>query len=205
MTEFSVRTEREDERRRVEDLTRDAFWDVFKPGCDEHYILHHLRFSPDFVKELNCVATDGAEIAGHVAYSRAVLEHADGARTPLVIIAPLSVRPDYQKRGVGSALMRFTLKKACELGYAGVVLFGWPEYYPRFGFVPAKRFGITDEEGNSPDSFQALECQKGALKPGILRVSSVFFDVPPEKVAAFDATFKPREKHVLPSQLFKAE
>lgn len=203
MRELLIREERKDERRRVEELTRDAFWDVFKPGCDEHYILHNFRSSPDFIGELSCVATDGGELVGHVAYSRAVLEHENGTRTHLVLAGPLSVRPDRQRQGAGSALMRFTLEKARRLGYVGAALYGWPDYYPRFGFVPAKRFGITDEEGNSPDSLQVAEFRAGALNPGILRISPVFFDVPSQKVAAFDATFPPREKHVLPTQLFK--
>ena len=202
-SDLIFRRETESDRRAVEELTRDAFWDVFKPGCDEHYLLHIFRGHPDFIDELNTVAVRDGEIVGHIAYSRAAIVQPDGTRFPLVMFGPLSVRPGVQKTGVGSALLRYTLVRARDLGFAAVAVCGHPDYYPRFGFRPARAFGITDQEGQSPDYLMALELREGALEnvSGVLAESPVFFSLSPEEVDAFDATFPPREKHVLDTQL----
>ena len=202
-SDLIFRREAESDRRAVEELTRDAFWDVFKPGCDEHYLLHIFRGHPDFIDELNTVAVRDGEIVGHIAYSRAAIVQPDGTRFPLVMFGPLSVRPGVQKTGVGSALLRYTLARARGLGFAAVAVCGHPDYYPRFGFRPARAFGITDQEGQSPDYLMALELREGALEnvSGVLAESPVFFSLSPEEVDAFAATFPPREKHVLDTQL----
>ena len=135
-------------------------------------------------------------------YSRAAIVQPDGTRFPIVIFGPLSVHPDYQRQGVGAALVRHSLEQAKALGVAGVALTGSPEYYPRFGFRPGRDFGITDAEGNSSDYLMALPLAADTLPAGVLTESEVFFSITPEDVEAFDASFPPREKHRLPGQLF---
>lgn len=200
---YTFRPEQENDYRTVEILTRDAFWDVFKPGCDEHYLLHNLRRHPDFVAELDYVALDGNDLVGHIAYSRARVDHPDGTQTPVLTFGPVSVRPDYQKQGVGSALIRFTLDKARSACFLGVIVCGWPDYYPRFGFLPARKAGITDPEGNSDEALQILEFVPGSLKPGVFHACEAFYALTPEGLKAFETGFEPREKHILPTQLFK--
>lgn len=156
MNNVLIRPEQPGDYRTVEELTRDAFWDVYKPGCDEHLVAHRLRSHPDFIPELDFVALDGERIVGNIMYSRAAIVQPDGTRFPIVIFGPLSVHPDYQRRGVGSALVRHSLEQAREMGFAGVALTGSPDYYPRFGFRPGRDFGITDAEGNSSDYLMAL-------------------------------------------------
>ncbi|WNX84177.1 N-acetyltransferase [Agathobaculum sp. NTUH-O15-33] len=202
MNDLTIRPERPADERAVDALTRDAFWDVFRPGCVEHYILHQLRKHPDFIPELSLVAEQNGGIVGHIAYSRAAIVQENGTEFPLILFGPLSVRPDRQKSGVGAALIRHSLALAGELGYPAVAVCGWPDYYPRFGFQRARVFGITDAEGQSPDPLMALELQSGALAgvSGVLRESEAYFDTPPAAIDAFDATFPPRDKHVLPGQ-----
>ena len=175
---------------------------MYKPGCDEHLVAHRLRTHPDFVPELDFVALDGDRIVGNIMYSRAAIVQPDGTRFPIVIFGPLSVHPDCQRRGVGSALVRHSLEKAKEMGFAGAALTGSPEYYPRFGFRPGRDFGITDAEGNSSDYLMAMPLAADALPAGTLSESEVFYSITPADVEAFDASFPPREKHRLPGQLF---
>ena len=202
MNNIVIRPEQPSDHRTVEELTRDAFWDVYKPGCDEHLVAHRLRSHPDFVPELDFVALDGDRIVGNIMYSRAAIVQPDGTRFPIVIFGPLSVHPDYQRRGVGSALVRHSLEQARERGFAGVALTGSPDYYPRFGFRPGRDFGITDAEGNSSDYLMAMPLAADTLPAGVLTESEVFFSITPADVEAFDASFPPREKHRLPGQLF---
>lgn len=202
MVDFTIRRERPEDEHAVEALTRDAFWDVFRPGCVEHYILHQLRRHPDFIPELDLVAEQDGEMIGHIAYSRAAVVQADGTEFPLVLFGPLSVRPDRQRSGIGSALVRDSLAQAKRLGFSAVAVCGWPEYYPRFGFQRARDYGITDANGQSPDALMVLSLQPGALQgvSGMLRESGAYFDTPPDALEAFDAAFPHREKHVRPGQ-----
>ena len=202
MNNVLIRLEQPGDYRTVEALTRDAFWDVYKPGCGEHLVAHRLRTHPDFAPELDSVALDGDRIVGNIMYSRAAIVQPDGTRFPIVIFGPLSVHPDCQRRGIGSALVRHSLEKAKELGFAGAALTGSPDYYPRFGFRPGRDFGIRGAEGDSPDHLVALPPAAGTLPAGVLTESEVFFSITPEDVEAFDASFPPREKHRLPGQLF---
>ena len=124
MNDLTIRPERPADERAVDALTRDAFWDVFRPGCVEHYILHQLRKHPDFIPELSLVAEQNGGIVGHIAYSRAAIVQENGTEFPLILFGPLSVRPDRQKSGVGAALIRHSLALAGELGYPAVAVCG---------------------------------------------------------------------------------
>ena len=142
------------------------------------------------------------QIVGSILYSRAAIVRPDGTRFPIIVLAPLGVRPDYQRSDVGAALVRHSLEKAKQLGFAGAALTGVPDYYPRFGFRPGRDFGITDAEGNSPDYLMAMPLAEDTLPAGVLTESEAFFSITPADVEAFDASFPPREKHRLPGQLF---
>ena len=199
---LKIRNEQEADYKEVEAVTRKAFYNMYVPGCMEHYLVHIMRGHEDFIPELDFVALSGDKIIGNIMYSRAAIVQPDGTRFPIVIFGPLSVHPDYQRQGVGAALVRHSLEQAKALGVAGVALTGSPEYYPRFGFRPGRDFGITDAEGNSSDYLMALPLAADTLPAGVLTESEVFFSITPEDVEAFDASFPPREKHRLPGQLF---
>lgn len=199
---YQIRLETAKDHRTVEHLTREAFWDVYHPGCSEHLILHRMREVPAFVPELDFVAVMGEEIVGHIAYTKGAVVSPTGERTEALIFGPLSVRPDQQGRGVGSLLVRHSLKRAAGLGYKGVFIFGNPGYYGRFGFQNAERFGVTTREGENFDAFMGLELFPGGLKG----VAGKFYEDPvftvsEEDVAAFDRGFPFKEKHVTDTQL----
>lgn len=163
-----VRLEEEKDQQRVEELTRAAFWREERIakigiGSNEHYMVHSLRLK-DGIKELNFVAEVDGKVVGHVIYSKAYIEEPNGNQVAVLNFGPLSVEPEYQKQGIGSALMKYSIARAKELGYGAILFFGHPTYYPRFGFVEAKEFGITTEWGDNFPAFMAMELVEGYLE-----------------------------------------
>lgn len=158
----NIRLETKEDYREVEELTREAFWDVYKPGCDEHLMVHQLRNSDGFVKDLDYIACIDDKIVGSIIYTEARIINEDHTYTVLCM-GPLSVHPDYQKKGIAAKLMNHTIAKAKEMGYRGIILFGSTNYYPRFGFIPADNYGITTSTGDNFDAFMALELHEGSL------------------------------------------
>lgn len=162
------------------------------PRCDEHLLVHRLRRSEAFVPELSVVAELDGVIVGHVVYSRARVVGPDGTRAVLTF-GPLSVAARCQGTGVGSALMRHTLAEATRLEHRAVVVYGHPDYYPRFGFARAGDVGITAPGGATFDALMALPLRDGGLDGihGEFHEDDAF-RLEPSDVAAFDATFPPR-------------
>lgn len=198
---FLMRLEEERDFEKVEYLTREAFWDVYVPGCNEHLLVHKIRKVPAFVKELSYVACDNEKIVGNIIYSRARVVNEAGFEYEVLCMGPLSVLPAYQRRGVGSRLLQKTLDKAKELGYKAVITFGNPDYYSRFGFNNAQQFMIQTSSGENFDAFMALELQEGALNG----VSGKFyedkvFQIEEEELEAFEKRFPYREKHTTETQ-----
>ena len=142
-----IRPEQAADYRAVEELTREAFWNVNVRGCDEHFLAHRLRSHADFIAELDFVAVIDDTITGNIMYTKAKVISADGMEHPVLTFGPLSVLPQLQKQGVGAALIRHSFSRALALGYEAVLIYGDPEYYCRFGFRPAEVFKITTGEG----------------------------------------------------------
>jgi predicted N-acetyltransferase YhbS len=198
-----IRQEEERDYRCVEHLTREAFWDVYRPGCLEHLVLHQIRKLPAFVKALSLVACDHGTIVGNIVYSKARVTNTSGQEVEVLCMGPFAVLPSLQKKGIGDLLARHSLAKAKELGFKAVVLFGNPHYYGRFGFVNAKTYGITTPSGENFDAFMALELFPGALNG----VSGRFdgdpgFETKDADLKMFEKSFPPKEKHVLATQIF---
>lgn len=194
---LSLRLEEPSDHRAVEALTREAFWGTEGPGCNEHLLVHRLREAPSFVPELDWVVEDDGVLVGHVVYSRAQVVGPEGAWDVLTF-GPLSVLPEHQASGVGSALMRHTLAEAARLGHRAVVVYGHPDYYPRFGFRRGADVGITAPGGATFDALMALALVDGGLEGvrGEFREDPVFHALDEVDVATFDATFPPKEPAV---------
>ena len=201
-----LRAETPEDHQAVEHLTREAFWNVYRPGCVEHYLLHHMRLSPAYMQDMHTLALEGNQPVGSIVYSRAWVKHQDGAAAEVLTLGPLSVLPAWQRKGVGSLLMGYTLALARHRGERGVLLMGDPAYYSRFGFRPAADFGLTLPDGTAPGVFQALELYPHAFDGvrGAWQLPPVFDDPDPEALAAYDAAFPPKEKRKLPGQLFSS-
>lgn len=195
---ITLRREEPSDHRVVAELTREAFWGTEGPGCNEHLLVHRLRESASFVPELDWVAELDGVVVGHVVYSRAQVVGPDRAWDVLTF-GPLSVLPDHQTSGVGSALMRHTLAEAARLGHRAVVVYGHPDYYPRFGFRRGADVGITAPGGATFDALMALELVPGGLDGvrGEFREDPAFHSLDDAAVAAYDAAFPPKEPAVM--------
>jgi predicted N-acetyltransferase YhbS len=191
---IKIRRETPADHRAVENLTREAFWGSEGPRCNEHLLVHRLRDADSFVPELDLVAEADGVVVGHVVYTRAQVVGADAAWDVLTF-GPLSVLPACQGTGVGGALMRHSLAEAARLGHRAVVVYGHPDYYPRFGFVRGADVGITGPGGATFDALMAVALVDGGLDGvrGEFREDPVFHDLDPDDVAAFDSGFPPKE------------
>ena len=157
------RVEQEKDHKQVETLVRDAFWNVYTPGANEHFILHNLRENSDFIRELSLVAlheNDLNEIIGHIAYTKShISQHYNGSdlKHNVITFGPLSVASHMQGKGIGTRLVIDSMKLAKEMGHRAVVIYGYPNYYKRFGFVNGKHFGIASSDGSFPKSLLVKE------------------------------------------------
>lgn len=150
---MKIRIENESDYFEVENLTREAFWNVYRPGCYEHFILHNLRNDKCFVKELDYVIEKDGKIIANIAYAKGILKINDLERKEILLFGPVSVLPEYQKQGYGEKIIRFTMKKAEELGYNEIVITGNPEYYKKYGFESASKYNIFYEGMDKNEEF----------------------------------------------------
>jgi len=186
----------------TETITREAFWNLYRPGCVEHLILHNLRNSTSYCRELDLVALVDNEVIGHIISTRANVVDVHNTEHEILCVGPLSVLPSFQKEGIGSALMNHSILIAKQLGFTGMILFGNPDYYHRFGFRNAKEYGITTKEGQNFEPFMALELRTNGLMHTAGRfIEDCVFEVQPEDIEAFDKNFPYMEKKVTDTQL----
>jgi predicted N-acetyltransferase YhbS len=190
-----IRREKPEDYREIENMVREAFWDVYRPGCCEHLVIHNLRKSPAFIRELALVACAGERVVGVAVCPRAAIKNAHEQESQVLSMV-LGVLPSFQKKGIGSALVQKISTKARELGFKGIVIFGNPEYYRRFGFKNAGIYGIQTADGVNMDPFMALELSADSL--GGVRgrfYEDTAYDVQPEELEMFEKTFPYKEKH----------
>jgi len=196
-----IRKEDEKEHRLVEVLTREAFWNLHGPGCDEHYLVHIMRGHPDFLPELDFVAALDGNIVGNIMYAKSRLVSDKGESLQIISFGPVSVLPEFQKKGIGSALIRYSLKKAVSDRYKAVVIEGHPHNYCKHGFVGSKSLNISDSEGRYPYSLLVLELEKGCLQNRAWKYyPSNVYNLDEKESAAFDMLFPPKEKAYQPTQ-----
>ena len=193
LSALTLRMEAPADHRTVEELTRDAFWNLHVPGCDEHYLVHVMREHADFIPELSYVAVLDGIIVGNIMTTCSWLR-ADGQQMPTLTVGPVTVHPDYQRRGIGRAM----ITRVCELGrtrgFAAIVLLGHPHNYVGYGFRNGKDLGIAMDDGSHPLGLLAMELTPGALSGGHRRVHfSKVFELP-SGFDEFDASFPAREK-----------
>jgi predicted N-acetyltransferase YhbS len=192
--EVELRPEKEKDYRLVEELTREAFWNVHFPGCDEHLLIHNLRKAKEFIKELDFVAIYNHEIAGNIVYAESKIKNADKEYTVLTF-GPISVLPKYQNKGIGSRLINHTIKLSKEKGYRAVIIYGDPEYYKRFGFKTSKNYNITNKDKKYPLALLVLELFPNALNgiEGIFDEGKIY-RIDEKELEEFDKGFKIKEK-----------
>jgi len=192
---YIIRNEYEADHRRVEELTRDAFWNLYVPGCDEHFLVHVIRNHPDFIPQLDLVIELDGEIVGSIIYAKSWLEDETGQRMEIISFGPVSVTPELQRKGIGSRLIQHSLTLAKEMGYKAVIIYGDPGNYCKHGFVSGKKLGISDAEGRFPYAMLALELQPGILLGKQWKyLSSNAYQIDPAEAEEFDKQFKLKKK-----------
>lgn len=167
-----IRNETPADYRAVENLTRESFWNVYRPGCTEHYVLHCYRSAPGFVPELDFVMEKDGELIGHVMYSRSEITTSGGKAIPIMTFGPISIAPGYKRQGYGKRLLDYSMEKAREMRAGALAITGNIDFYGKSGFVVASTKGIR------------------------------YADADPEGFEAFEARFPPKEKKKLPGQIF---
>ena len=196
-----IRNEKKEDYRNVEQLIRVAFWNLYVPGCNEHYILHNLRKSNDFIPELDFVAEKEGQIVGQIAYSRGIIKRKQGEEKEVISFGPVSILPAFQKRGIGSALIIHTINLARGMGYPAICIYGDPRYYSRFGFRCAEKYEIRAADDKFAVALQVLELKHGVLNNMSGKfIESVAFAVDETEFAQYDATFPFKEKNETDSQ-----
>lgn len=207
MENIIIRKERKEEYRTTENLTREAFYNVYRPGCMEHYVLHRFRDDPSFVKDLDLIMELNGEMIGQVIYVRSVLNSDDGREIPVMTFGPISIRPDFKRKGYGKILLDYSIKKAEELGAGALFITGNIDFYGKSGFVPALKKGIRYADDPSAEYFLVKELKKGFLDgiTGSYKDPEGYFvcEKYPEEFEKFEASFPEKEKITTENQIFK--
>lgn len=203
---YIIRHERQTEYHEVENLVREAFWNVYRPGCLEHYVLHCLREDPAFIPELDFVMEADGRLIGQCIYMHATIQADDGRSIPIVTMGPIGIHPDYKRQGYGKALLDHSLEKASEMGFGAVCFEGNIDFYGKSGFSYASDFGIRYHglpEGEDASFFLCKELIPGYLDgiTGEYATPSGYF-VDEAASEAFDRNFPPKVKIRLPGQLW---
>ena len=201
-----IRLEKTEEHRETEVLVREAFWNVYRPGCLEHYVLNQLRNDEAFVPELNFVMEKDGRLIGQNMFMRAAIKADDGSDLPIMTMGPICISPELQGQGYGKILLDYSLEKAAELGCGALCFEGNINFYGKSGFTYASEFGIRYHglpEGADASFFLCKELKKGYLDgiSGEYTPPKGYF-VDEAQAEEFDKQFPPKEKLKLPTQLF---
>ena len=202
----TIRLEKETDHRKTEILSREAFWNVYRPGCMEHYVLHCYRNDPAFVPELDFVMELDGELIGQVIYVRSEIKCDDGKKVPVMTFGPISIAPAYKRQGYGKRLLDYSMEKAKEMGASALAITGNIDFYSKSGFVPAKTKGVRYADDPDADYFLICELEPNFLDgiSGTYRDPDGYFvcEKKPEAFEQFEATFPAKQKLKLQGQLF---
>jgi len=204
--EYRIRLERKEDHRETETLVRESFWNVYRPGCLEHFVLHELRSDPAFVPQLNFVMEQGGRIIGQNLFMHAVINADDGREIPIMTMGPICICNELKGQGYGKILLDFSLEQAAAMGCGAVCFEGNIDFYGKSGFTYAREFGIRYHglpQGEDDSFFLCKELREGYLTgvSGEYATPQGYF-VDEVGAEEFDKQFPPKEKLVLPGQLF---
>lgn len=198
---LNIRNERETDYKIVEDITRKAFYNVYVPGCMEHYLVHIMREHEDFIPELDFVIEVDGQIVGNIMYTKAKLTDEGGTEKEIVTFGPVSILPKYQRKGYGKMLIEHSLKRAAELGYEAVVIMGSPANYVGSGFQCCRKYNVCVEKDKYPAAMLVKELKPGTLDGRLWFYSdSPVMNVDEREAQAFDDGLEKMEKKWMPSQ-----
>ncbi len=203
---YVIRLENEKDYRNTETLVRDSFWNVYRPGCQEHYLLHVLRSHPDFIKQLDFVMEQDGKLIGQNVFMKAVIQTDDNKDFPVLTMGPICIANGMKRQGYGKILLDYSLQKAKELGYGAVLFEGNIDFYGKSGFDYARNFGIRYHdlpEGVDDSFFLCKELVSGYLSnvTGVYQTPQAYY-LDDKDVDEFDKQFPKKEKLKLDGQIF---
>ena len=192
--DIKLRIEQSSDYHETENITREAFWNHYSPGCDEHYLLHIMRNHPKFVPELDIVAEHNNKIVGNVVSLKSFSMADDGNQYEVLSLGPISVLPEYQQQGIGGRMIALTKKLASEMGFRAILLCGDPDYYLRQGFIPAETLGIRTEDNMYATALHVCELYDNALANVKGRyIEDKIYQIDKSAANEFDKRFPPKE------------
>ena len=206
MENYTIRPERKEDHRAVENLIRESFWNVYRPGCSEHYVMHVLRDDPAFIRKLDFVMEQDGRLIGQNMFMKTVIQADDGKAVPVLTMGPICITPELKRKGYGKAILDYSLEKAAKMGFGAVLFEGNIAFYGKSGFDYASKFGIRYHdlpEGADSSFFLCRELIPGYLDDvtGVYQTPQGYY-VKDEDVEEFDRQFPPKEKLRLPGQIF---
>lgn len=204
--DFIIRLEQKSDYRNTENLVREAFWNVYRPGCLEHFVLHQMRNDKDFVPELDFVMEKDGELIGQNVFVKAHIDCDDGSKLPIMAMGPICIAPKYKRKGYGKILLDYSLQKAKEYGCKTLCFEGNIDFYGKSGFTYARDFGIRYHglpDGADSSFFLCKELEVGYLD-GVTGEYTPprLYMVDEQEAEEFDKTFEFKQKFVLPEQMF---
>ena len=206
MKNLIIRNEKKEDHRAVENLIRESFWNVYRPGCLEHYVIHKLRDDEDFIPELSFVMELYGKLIGQNMFMKANIKADDGRDIPIMTMGPICIANDFKRKGFGKILLDYSLERAKEYGCKAICFEGNIDFYGKSGFTFASNFGIRYHglpEGEDASFFLCKELEEGYLDgiTGEYATPKGYF-VDEDEAEEFDKSFPPKEKLKLPGQLF---
>jgi len=201
-----IRLENKNDHREVENLVRESFWNVYRPGCSEHFVLHVLRDDPAFIRELDFIMEKDGVVIGQNMFMKTVIEADDGSVVDVLTMGPICIMPELKRKGYGKMLLDYSIGRAAELGYGAVLFEGNIAFYGKSGFDYASRFGIRYHDLPEDADASFFLCKE--LIPGYLDGITGVYQTPPgyyvddADVEDFDKGFPPKVKLKLPGQIF---
>ena len=204
--DYTIRLEKTEDYREVENLVRESFWNVYRQGCSEHFVIHVLRDDPAFVKELDFVMEQNGVLIGQNMFMRTVIEADDGRVVDVLTMGPIGITPELKRRGYGKKLLDYSLEKAAAMGFGAVLFEGNIDFYGHCGFSYARNFGIRYHdlpEGTDDSFFLCKELIPDYLDgiTGVYQTPNGYY-VEDADVEEFDKAFPRKEKLKLPGQIF---
>ena len=194
--DYIIRLEKAEDYNETENLVRNCFWNQFRNGCVEHFVLKNLRNDPDFIPQLDFVMEKDGQIIGQIIFVKAAIVKDDGGVLPVATFGPVCIHPQYQRKGYGKILVDYALEKAAEMGIGAVLIAGNIKFYSHCGITYAREYGIRYHglpEGASDNFFLCKELKKDFLKgiSGEYSTPEGYFiaDQKPEEFASFERQF----------------
>ena len=204
--DYTIRLEEKNDHRAVENLVRESFWNIYKPGCSEHYVIHVLRDDPAFIRELDFVMERDGDLIGQNMFMKTIIEADDGRVIDVLTMGPICITPELKRQGYGKALLDYSLEKAAEMGFGAVLFEGNIGFYGKSGFNYASKFEIRYHDLPEDADSSFFLCKE--LIPGYLEgITGVYqtpqgYYVSDKDVEEFDKDFPPKKKLELPGQIF---